>query len=682
MSGIGGVGGTRYTGPVDDTADTAPASGTTAPASAPATTGTGAPSRTTTTTPTAPAARTTTPTAASTLARVPVGTLPDGRTIAFNPATGKFSTKTAGGSTTTGSLSLYRAAQLVAENNVAFLNDPKLGASGRLKLAQTLETSLTSGNGATGVPRLSDQQARTGAATISLAMAKGLPDGDPVKGRVVQAYVAQMSKESLKGLRASMSLNLEEAVKSGKIKLSPAQAAELAKAKEATLPSKPPYDGWFKNGKTALNVKQYIHPEFYDAMLNGYKQQGFKTDQDLGDGHLKMSREYTDPSNGKKTKVNVEVIKTFAEGHKPEVRLFNDMSDANTDIEFYTGHSNLGGNVLGALQAGPKAQNGDKWVIDWMCRGKQVLADVYNRFPDAHYTTTTDPAYVIHSGKFLGGLFQGIAERKGYDDMWNKMGDTRIGFGNRSNEQLKDWFMKPNDPRIIEVRDMDKDGKVDLSKLSGTDPLYNVGQRSVTERAERFKPEAVATNPADLPGDKVMRGVNFLNTILTYHQDEADHPGGNDGRLPKGVGDQISAAGWYKSSGDEMVKVDKKMVGGKAVYEVKVNSKYANQDIDTLGAAIAYEVNKQLSIEKNGSYSEQDKLRGVLLAGEYCAYMSQTYEEVSGIMKGMQAKYGFNNKLTWENVSKALDADQHGYVSPDATRELKRLIGSADPRNG
>src|SRR6185295_9757681 len=138
------------------------------------------------------------------------------------------------------------------------------------------------------------------------------------------------------------------------------------------------------------------------------------------------------------------IIKTLAEDKAPEKRLFNDMSDPNTDIEFYSGHSNLGGNVLGALAAGPKAQSGDKWVVDWMCRGKQVLADVYNRFPDAHYTTTTDPAYVVNSGKFLGGMFQGIAERKSYDDIWNKMGDTRLGFTSNPNQQLKDWFMKPN----------------------------------------------------------------------------------------------------------------------------------------------------------------------------------------------------------------------------------------------
>jgi hypothetical protein len=379
-------------------------------------------------------------------------------------------------------------------------------------------------------------------------------------------------------------------------------------------------------------------------------------------------------------KVNVEVIKTFAEGTRPEKRLFNDMSDPNTDIEFYTGHSNLGGNVLGALAAGPKEQNGAKWVIDWMCRGKQVLADVYNRFPNAHYTSTTDPAYVVNSDKFLNGLFQGIAERKDYNGIWDKMG--RMGLPWNPSQSLRDWFMPPNDPRILQVRDLDKDGKVDVSKLSGLDPLYNVGQVRVTESAPRFRPVATSVNPQDIPGDKVMRGVNFLNTILTYHLDEEEHPGGNDGRLPKGVNDNIFAGGWYRSDGDEIVKVEEKQTGGKTVYEVKVNSKYKDQDVDTLGAAICYEVNKYLSVKKNGAYTEQDKLRGALLAGEYVAYMCDTYEEADGIFAGIRTKYGFNEKLTWDAVNAAIDADQHGYVSPDATRALKQRVGSADPSRG
>ena len=626
----------------------------------------------------APTARPAAPSATRFLDQVAVGKLPDGTEVRFDPASGRFSARSPSGAETTGARALYQAAQLVAEGNVAFLSDPGLGATGRMKLAQTLQSAIAQNEGST-PPKLADLQARSGAATLALAFMKQLPEGDPLKARLLDAYLRQLAIEPEKGLKATSALNLEEAHKNGKVRLSAAQQAGLVAAKEATLPSRPPYESWFKDGKTDLNVKQYIHPEFYDAMLSGYKKNGFKTDADLGDGHLKMSKTYTDPASGRTMKVNVEVIKTYAEGHKPEKRLFNDMSDPNTDIEFYTGHSNLGGNVLGALAAGPKEQNGDKWVINWMCRGKQVLADVYNRFPNAHYTTTTDPAYVMHSDKFTNGLFQGIVERKSYAEIWEKMGSMPVWW---KGTDLKNWFMRPDDPRILQVRDLDRDGRVDLSRLSGLDPLYNVGQSEVTESAERFKPVATDVNPQDVPGDKVMRGVNFLNTILTYHLDEEDHPGGNDGRLPKDVGDKIFAGGWFKSQSDEIVRVEERKVGEETVYEVKVNTKYKDQDVDALGAAIAYEVNKYLSVKKNGQYTEQDKLRGALLAGEYMAYMCESYEEVSGLTAAMARKYGFNEKLTWENLIGSIEADRHGYCSPDATKELKRRIGSADPRIG
>lgn len=609
-----------------------------------------------------------------------LGALPDGTAVRVDKNTGAFTSTDRSGRVTTGPLALYQAAQLAAANPAIF-SPQALGPAGLARVCQSLEIALEAGNGTAGTPRLADQQSRSGAATLALTLAKQLPDGDPIKGRLVAAYVAQMGRESLKGLRASMALNLEAAAKAGAVRLDATQAAALAAAKEATLPSRPPYDGWFKNGKTHLNMKQYIHPEFYDAMLSGYKEQGFKVDQDLGGGHLKMSKTYTDPSGrNPPMKVNVEVIKTYAEGHRPETRLFDDMDDANTDIEFYTGHSNLGGNVLGALREGPREQNGDKWVINWMCRGKQVLADVYNRFPDAHYTTTTDPAYVVHSGKFLNGMLNGIAQRKGYDDIWKGMGDTRLWW--KPEVDLKDWFMPPNDPRILNVRDLDRDGKVDLSAASGIDLLYNVGLKTVTEAKRDLRPEAITANPQDLPGDKVMQGVNFLNTYLTYHLDEAEHPGGNDGRLPTDLGDKLNAAGWFKSDGDELVRITERTVNGRKQYDIAVNSKYANQDVDVLSAAMMYEVNKHFSIAKNGQYTEQDKIRGALFAGGYAAYMADTYEEADGIFDVLRAKYGFNDRLTWDNVNAAIDADQHGYSSPDAVRALKAKIGGADPRIG
>jgi peptidoglycan hydrolase-like protein with peptidoglycan-binding domain len=606
---------------------------------------------------------------------IQVGKLADGTSVTFDAASGEFKAKDAAGRPITDGTALYKAAEAVAAGDTSLFTDPKLGATGRVKLEAALEAALkTAGPAASaGSPPSGVARATRAGATLALAMAKSLPANDPLKAKLLGAYVAQMSAEPAKGLMASMQLNLAAAAEKGDVALDAAQRAALDAAKEKTFPSKPPYDTWFANGKKDLNIHQYIHPEFYDAMKSGYDRLGFRQVADDGNGTITMAKTFRG-ANGQDMPVKVQITKTYAEDKRPERRLFNDMNDPNVQMEMYTGHSNLGGNVLGALANGPGMQQGDKWVIDWMCRGKQVLADVYNKYPNAAYTTTTDPAYVIQSDKFLNAMLQGIADRKSYDQIWNDLG--RSGFSQTG------MFMKPNDPRILKVRDLDNDGKVDISELSGVDPLYNVPSVKVSNNQPYLQPQqGLNLDPAGLPGDKVMQGVNFLNTLLTYHLDTAEHPNGNDGRLPR-ADDQIFAAGWYKGTGDEVCKIDRKTVNGKTVYEVSVNEKYANQDIHAIGAAICYEVNKYLSIEKNGTYTEQDKLRGGLFAADYLAYMADTYEQADGIIRAMQRKYGFNDRFTWRNAIHAIDADNSGYCSPDAVRDLKRSVGSADPSIG
>ena len=664
MSSIGGVGGSRN---VDTHTETpaAPAS------SAASTTSTTNVSRTPTSSRvTAPSTASTSSTAHATAAtnKISVGVMEgSGTVVTLDAATGKFASKKTTGTSESESTALYRAAELAATGKTTFLTEPTLGASGRLKLTQTLETAIKQGNGATGTPRKADLQARSGAATLSLTMAKTLASGDPVKGRLVAAYVGQLNSESQRGLKASMVLNLEEAVKTGKVTLTAPQKAELAKAKEATFPSKPPYDAWFKNGDT-LSMRHYVHTEFFEEDSRDYESLGFKKTV-VEPGHYLFEKTYDGP-NGKKMPVKVETFRVSDEpsraDEKPMNKIFSDMDKKDVQIEFYGGHSNLGGNVLGALADGPKIQNGDKWVVNWMCRGKQVLADVYNQFPQAHYSTTTTPVYA-NGPKLLDSMFSGIGKRETY---------AQIGKRYESDWQAKN-LMLPNDPRILEVRDIDRDGQVDVGS-KGVDPLWNTGLTKTSNEKRDLKPVATTVTPQDLQGDKIMRGVNFANTIMEYHKDHA-----NDGRLPA-VADKITAGGWFSDpTSNDVCKITEKKVGSETLYEVQVNTKYAGQEANAIAAAMMYELNRHLSKKANGGqYTEQDKLRGAVFAGELCAYMAESYEQVDEIMGAIQSKYGFPTKLTWDNVDKAIEKDGDGYATPTQTSELKKIIGSVTTTNG
>ncbi|MHC4831493.1 MAG: hypothetical protein ACYTFT_14250, partial [Planctomycetota bacterium] len=484
---------------------------------------------------------------------------------------------------------------------------------------------------------------------------------DPLRRKLLNAYIDQMQVEPERGLKGSMAINLEAAEKRGEIQLSAPQRKAVRDAKEAALPARPKYDDWFKDGKNEINVRSFMQKEFLKEDLGAWKDAGFKVVKRSGDT-IALKGTFDDP-DGRRDPLtaNVEIRLT-------EKGIFRDMDDPNVQIEFYSGHSNLGGNVLGALADGPSRMNGDKWVVNWMCRGQQVISDVYNRFPDAHYMTTNEAA-TEHGPELLQSMMTGIAGRKSYAwmarearslDMWE--------------ENLLIW---PNDKEMLENRDDDGDGVMTDRSGGEVDRLYNVGIRELSSEARDLEPVRTSAAPEELPGEKITRGVNFLNTVLEYHLEH-----GADGRIPKGTPDSIHASGWFAggTSGD-VIQVTERKVGRKTHYDVKLNSAFKDQDPDALGAAIAYEFNRCIS-EKQGGYTEQDKLRGALLAGHYLSYMTDTYEECEDIAAAIGDRYGFSDKFDWSTMYKAIDVDHSGYATADQAEALGRTIGGADPRRG
>lgn len=591
-----------------------------------------------------------------------VGTIPGAKTeVRFDAAKGTFTSNRPGRPPKGGGKAIYNAAKLVAAGETGFLTDSKLGASGRMALARTLERSLAQGGEYQGdKPKSVDIKARSGASTISLAFMKTLPQGDPLRGRLLDAYLTQMSKEPERGLQGSMAINLEHAAKAGDVELSRAQRKTLREAKEAALPSRPPYDEWFKDGKNELNIRTFLHPEFIEEDLAAWKGAGFKI-KSRTSRQIILEGTFADP-DGKR-----DPMKATVKLKMTEKKIFRDMDDPNVQIEFYSGHSNLGGNVLGALNDGPSRMNGTKWVVNWMCRGQQVLADVYNRFPDAHYMTTNAPA-TEHGPELINAMMTGIAGRKSYDwiskearyqDMWE--------------EDLLIW---PNDKEQLEARDDDGDGVVTVAGKQ-PDALYNVGLRSAPDRVRDLKPARTTMDPNDIAGEKVLRGVNFLNTVLEYH-----HEHETDGRIPKSVlGDALHANGWFAGDTNDLIQVTERKVGNKTHYDIALNSKFKDQDIDVLSAGMAYEFNRHIS-KQQGEYTDKDKLRGSIMAGHYLAYMVDTYEESDDIVNALKDKYSLPEKFDWPSLWNAMNTDHDGYATPGQTRDLGRRVGFTNPHRG
>ena len=73
--------------------------------------------------------------------------------------------------------------------------------------------------------------------------------------------------------------------------------------------------------------------------------------------------------------------------------MFDRMGDAKTNVILYTGHSNLGGNISEELRKG-NDEKGSKLVLMAMCRGKQNMFEVANKYPNAQFITTNSPSVI------------------------------------------------------------------------------------------------------------------------------------------------------------------------------------------------------------------------------------------------------------------------------------------------
>ncbi|MBI3184554.1 MAG: hypothetical protein HYZ28_20660 [Myxococcales bacterium] len=547
---------------------------------------------------------------------------------------------------------LYEGALLVAEGKNPFAS---ASAAVRARSAVSLEASAKLGaERAAGEPTASEttMQLKSGSATALLALAEAAsaPEEAAVRQKAMGLYLDIAEKEIHRGLRTSMALNLD-AVKAN-LGLTTEQVGRLDALVKKALPDQPPYEEWFKNGNDTIKVKHYVHEEFYDQLIQPYIQRGF-TRTTLAPGRELFEGTLKDPAGrAPDTKFRVEIFKV--EDYSTDRQMLRDMNDPEVQVEMYTGHSNLGGNISMALRAAPKTELGTKLVQLGMCRGKQNVAEFTNRFPNAHLVTTSAPEYGYGINMMTSALLEMIAARKGYDsikDRTRSPGD----------------YLVPNDRRLYDHRDLDVDGRIDGG--GRMDKVFDIYPRAARGSKVDFRP-GESVDPAKLDGTSVVNALAFSNTLLTYHVEHGD------GRSPitGAFTDKMIADGYYKSEGDEFMRVTPETVNGATQYRVAINSKHAGQSEDVLGMRALYELNRYIT-QQRGAPSLDDKLRGMLLASEWIAYMVGPGRQADELVRNMGRTYGWPPSVTHSQLASALERDRHGYVSMDSVTALKQALG-------
>lgn len=499
---------------------------------------------------------------------------------------------------------------------------------------------------------------KSGSASALLALAKAAkaPAEASVRQQALETFMATAEKEIHRGLQTSMVLNLDAA--RSELGLTPAQETRLGKLKATLLPEKPPYDKWFAGGNDTARIRQYVHSDYWDLAQQAYTQKGF-SQSTLPNGNLLFEKKMTDPTGANPpTRVRIEMSKV--EDYTTDRQMLKEMSDPNYHVQIYSGHSNLGGNIAQALKMAPSTEVDGKLTFLWMCRGKQNVADVTNRFPKSHLITTHVPPDGYSVVPMTGALVDMIARRGDYNSM-KKQGDP------------SDYLMMPNDRRLYDHRDLDRDGRLDGSSKN-VDAVFDIYPRGAKGTSTDFK-AGPAQDPAKLDGGAVVNALGFANTLFTYHLEHGDGTSPFPAKLP----DHFRPSGFYKGDGNEMLKVTRNQVGSETFYDVAVNSKYAHLSEEALGMAMLYELNNFAMKDSGRTMTLDDKARSLLFAGEYLSYMVGGGRYSDELVSNLAQAHGWPHDVDFSMLSKAMEGDHHGYVSKGAIDGLKRILG---PRVG
>jgi hypothetical protein len=548
-----------------------------------------------------------------------------------------------------GALEMYHGAEaLVATAGTPFKNVPD---ATKTKALAFLEKAFTVGKDNTPLPEVSKQRIRSAAASTLLALIEGSTGA--LKDGAVAAYLKHAASEPMHGLRASMYFNLDRI----KSQLSPAQNAELDTLKKAVVPQKPPYEEWFKqNGSRSINVVHYAHKECWDFgadPISQYRAKGYTvvTDNSSGRPPRWVLEKTNNGAPGGAIKARIEVIQSH-DG------IFQKMDDPKTNVVLYTGHSNLGGNVSEELRLGPDEKS-SKLIMMAMCRGKQNIHEVANKYPNSHFVTTDQPSYFSSVIPMSLGMVEGCLNQRDYAQM--KEATPQISdMGGKSN------YFYPNEARRYDHYDVDKDGYLD-GQGAHTDKLFNITLRPPTVKRTDGVVRANDLDERNINGENVTHAVQFLNTVVTYHVDHHN----NTSKLGPGDMDNFVGGGWFEGPASEKVKITKRADGKLAV---SVNKGLFDQSWAVLGTIVQFEVTKQMLQERNGgTLTKNDEARAMLFAGEYLAYMYCSQEEAEMGIASIAKDSKFFQGTNFGHLYKAVDADGHGYVTDAQMDALIRL---------
>lgn len=499
---------------------------------------------------------------------------------------------------------LFRAASLIDDSRKNLFDAANFDQASRRAVLAALEEDLAKvpagGAPPAGMSELQALQMRSSGTTVLLELmtARGTPEN--VKREAFATYKGLIEKETNPVLKDSMALHLLRLKNELPANLNP----EIQRLGETAAPTRPPYDAWFKDGNSTVNVDWSAGSESKAADIHHLKNAGFKVKSESWDATV-LEKTYN--VNGRKTTFQVS-IRSFAGN------MFERTGDQRTHMTVYTGHSNWGRNMRESL-ADADAGNGgkDKLVLTDLCVGKGEIQMFRDKFPGAHLITTHNSSYFeeeatgdsegIHA---ILNTFEGIAARRGYEQIANDVRrENPWQWNHQHDEGIDNNFIFPTDVATRrKVLDEDHDGQADIF-----DRLVDFNTFHVEEDTAREFTPIVPDRPADaLVGTKVHFAAQTINRLSIYS--EVFEKRNSYGKVVPG--------GYFEAKPGEtdLFRFEKTRIDGKEAHVIRMNHKYAHMSEEAVRMAACYEWNSWMAAnDRSWKLNVVDtKLSGLVLA--------------------------------------------------------------------
>jgi len=467
----------------------------------------------------------------------------------------------------------------------------------------------------------------------------------------------------------------------------------------------PPYDEWFANGNTTLNVSMTAMDtgDDYDQILFLLDESGFALEGEVQrNGPTVFSKKMLGPNGLHEVRITLH----SADYHN----IFDDMNDPNVHMIAYMGHSEMGQMAREHLRKNVE-QVGKKLLYFGMCTGVHTMQDVRAHYHDAHVVTTLGPGWVfsmeypdrIEEAEGFRGLMVTISaavNREKYGKIHHRLKTEAmlhryhdaipLTDNNNFVTTSMDWVMS-------RVTDHDGDGIVDIIDTNSNDVTYEIP----TDPAQEFR--AINTLAAEhLYGGKVLAAVNALATSSWYNPmtESYSHT-------------QVLAGGYFDPDPGErvIVKFERVETDHGPNYIMRVNAHYAHMSMELLNAITHFEfimtINKHHMNDKEFVDSlrpslahldprgaefgkaqlldacdaldkTEHKLMALLFAASVLTYDRSLVGRQTEVWRKLLAVYGFPMDMPFWRVRRILEQEHHAYTGrPGLVKTWKETLPRA-----